>query len=1229
MTNSSIKFRERQNIDVIMTSENRICISMVGTSKDDGSVLGPYQEGCGHDGRDCYDTYMTDRSMKYNEYSICMEIEDDGEECFIKWQTHKILDNPNGPSGSEFPMFGRNVSICDDYFVTGSHGQTTMSGEAYIYQNSTMTLKHTLINPDIAGDPDYDYFGQYLAISSIYCAVCAPRNHVKAGTVYIYDTVSGELLHTLESPVNNLSSANNGFGSSVDISNNYCVLGVPNAEGDIINGYAVESVGKAFIYDNITGDILHSLDNPNTQDKWHDRFGFSVAISDTYCVIGAPYGTASSGEDEGLLWVFNTVTGELMHTVEYPGSELPHLFGRYIAIHDDYCITNLDRSDSEGYLPSAAYVFNLLTGDTVQIIPDLLDSVNAVDICGNYCILGQDDYTADGDTHVVGRAYIYSTDTWIFKKELNSPTPDKDPLNSSANFGSSVCINDDYCVIGSWGLDYVTAVYRCTALNPIGCIDPENPLLVDNPDSVPFDFQTAAISEEYFIGVGSYVKNIDDGGGGVINVDARHVFIFTVADGELLHVLVDPNLANRNSAWGRNVAMCDDFCLIADISSEYIVGNGGRVHIFKNSTGELLQTIENLNTIGSYIIDEFGNQIAMCNSYFVVASLFIDNGLMNNAGGAYLFDNNTGDLIHKINNPNPEEGRYFGWGIAVCELLTVVSGLEPSPIVNEDCRVYIFNNATGELLHTLDDPDIETTINSTSFGAYQSLAITPDSKYCLIGNINYTSGIATQTGIVYIFDTITGSLIHTLHNPKTNTQGTKFGHMCVTGDTYCAISCYEDDTTYLFDIETGTLLEVIDSPNVGLPSHNYLAISETTKQLLVSCGIDDDDSQNLYIYGKCPIASLEPLHTIDNPAPNETSGHWFGYAVAISESYSIVSAPNQGDLDYNGGCHIFSNNTGELLHTLENPSNYGNYPEYGYSVDISESYCIVGAPSQDVGTDENVGIAYIFDTTTGALLYTLENPSLISPAEDDHFGRCVAIDGSYCIVGADGDGKWYGDESGSVFIFNSSTGELIHKISDPNAAPNSHHFFGKAVDIHGIYCIVGAFGSNKAYIFSIISGELIYTLEPPNELESNYFGGYVAISDNYCIVGDDLADNGTTIEVGKAYIYDIVSGELIHTLVNPNNSTDDLFGGAVTINKQYCMVGASRVDNNTGKAYIYDIVSGELLTTFENPNDYGTPENDEFGFSVSLSESFGLVGARYEDDELGTKAGKAYIYNID
>ena len=221
-----------------------------------------------------------------------------------------------------------------------------------------------------------------------------------------------------------------------------------------------------------------------------------------------------------------------------------------------------------------------------------------------------------------------------------------------------------------------------------------------------------------------------------------------------------------------------------------------------------------------------------------------------------------------------------------------------------------------------------------------------------------------------------------------------------------------------------------------------------------------------------------------------------------------------------------------MLRTLVNPNAYStnNIDRFGWSVAASGNYLIVGAYFEDDAGGTNSGKAYIFDVTDGSLLHTLDNPNAYSTSKNDYFGYSVTISGNYAIVGAYQEGDAGGTSSGKAYIFDVTTGALVHTLDNPNAyGTSASDSFSVSMAIDGNYAVVGASSesdaggaqSGKAYIFDVTTGELVRTLDNPNAAltsGADYFGSSVAISGEYAIVGARWEDVGGSFS-GAAYIF--------------------------------------------------------------------------------------------------------------
>jgi hypothetical protein len=369
-------------------------------------------------------------------------------------------------------------------------------------------------------------------------------------------------------------------------------------------------------------------------------------------------------------------------------------------------------------------------------------------------------------------------------------------------------------------------------------------------------------------------------------------------------------------------------------------------------------------------------------------------------------------------------------------------------------------------------------------------------------------------------------------------------------------------------------------------------------------------------------ATWSLTQTLNNPTPGNTDR--FGNSVALSGNTALAGAwlDDAGAID-TGSAYLFDVTTGALLHTLNNQTPaVGDI--FGYSVALSGNAALVGAAFDDTGAGE-AGSAYLFDVTTGALLHTLNNPA---PAHIDLFGWSVALSGNNALVGAVADDTGAFD-AGSAYLFDVTTGVLLHTLNNPTPLDNDQ--FGTSVALLGNIALVGAVGDDtggafagSAYLFDVTTGALLHTLNNPTPTVGDQFGWSVALSGDIALVSANSDDTGAN-NSGAAYLFDVITGALLHTLNNPTPADDDQFGYSVALSDNTALVGAFS-DNtgasNSGSAYLFDVTTGALLQTLSNPT---LTANDAFGSSVALSGNTALVGA-FGDDTGANNAGVAYVY---
>eukprot|EP01084_Bolivina_argentea_P242255 406467_1 len=81
--------------------------------------------------------------------------------------------------------------------------------------------------------------------------------------------------------------------------------------------------------------------------------------------------------------------------------------------------------------------------------------------------------------------------------------------------------------------------------------------------------------------------------------------------------------------------------------------------------------------------------------------------------------------------------------------------------------------------------------------------------------------------------------------------------------------------------------------------------------------------------------------------------------------------------------------------------------------------------------------------------------------------------------------------------------------------------------------------------------------------------------------------------------------------------------------QNYALIGAYLDDDKgsaSGSAYIFEMKNNEWIETAKLVASDGY-QGDLFGFSVSISQNYALIGA-YLDDDKGSASGSAYIFEM-
>ncbi len=391
-----------------------------------------------------------------------------------------------------------------------------------------------------------------------------------------------------------------------------------------------------------------------------------------------------------------------------------------------------------------------------------------------------------------------------------------------------------------------------------------------------------------------------------------------------------------------------------------------------------------------------------------------------------------------------------------------------------------------------------------------------------------------------------------------------------------------------------------------------------------------DVSDGNFVIEDIPFSNIQKLL-----APDAQADDKFGYSVALDGDYAIVGALDEdaGGTDA-GAAYVFQRtgiNSWDGGTKLTSPDAQAD-DKFGLSVAISGDYALVGVYNYNEDLlGMWAGAAYVFQRT--GINSWDGGAKLTAPDAQagDQFGKSVALSGDYAIIGAVYEDAG-GNAAGAAYVFqrtgiNSWDGGT--KLTAPDA--QAADVFGRSVALDGDYALVGA--SEAAYVFQrtgINSWDGGTKLTAPDAQAYDYFGYSVALDGDYALVGAYREDAGGT-DAGAAYVFQRTGANSWDDgakLTAPDAQAGDWFGCSVALDGDYALVGARYEDaggSNAGAAYVFQRMG---INSWDGGTKLTAPDaqaDDWFGFSVALDGDYALVGAVGEDAG-GSKAGAAYVF---
>ena len=722
---------------------------------------------------------------------------------------------------------------------------------------------------------------------------------------------------------------------------------------------------------------------------------------------------------------------------------------------------------------------------------------------------------------------------------LHSPTPQQ-----SGAFGQAVAISGNYVVVGApfqtvSGLTQSgdAYVYNLASTPVTTLVDPALGNLSRFGYAVATNGNLVAVSAPFETSDGS--------------VAAGNVYLYTVS-GSYVATFTSPN-ASSHLEFGFSLAM-DSNWLVIGAPNQWTswTSESGAAYIVN------LQTFE-MRMVFSPVpqgLGQFGASVSLSGNSFVVGAPTESVGALGNAGNAYVFSAVSGDVIANFSSPVPLAGSQFGTSVAISGPFVVVGEPEAPVSGPTSGHAYEFNLVTD----TVRELNTSASTNNGQFG----ISVAADANTVLVGAWAENSGGHAEVGNAYLYSARSGGVVTSVFSPPTWPAFGGFGESLAEAGGPVVIGAPAE---YSAGVEYAGLVYVYDQIPLTFTSPHQVSYGHSGEAVAVAGGImvvgAPGEIVDVHpVAGHAYVVPIDPspsLSVLTLTSPNPEDGSSFGQAVATTGTIVAIGASGEspGGLSGAGRVYLFNAFSGALLLTLVSPSPAAG-GGFGYALSFSGGLLAVGAPGEPDPTVAG-GNVYVFNATTGTLVRTVTSPS---PVANGEFGYSVSMSGSSLLVGAPFENASGVSGSGRAYLFDEPSGVLRATLSSP--APALEGNYGLSVSVYGSLAVVGEPGASplgvreagEAYSYSSVTGVSLHTFLSPDPGPSAQFGGSVGTNGVVIVVSAPDATAVGLTGAGLVYIFSVSTYLPIDRLNSPAAKAGGLFGWPVAVGSSRLAVGA-------------------------------------------------------------------------
>ena len=367
-------------------------------------------------------------------------------------------------------------------------------------------------------------------------------------------------------------------------------------------------------------------------------------------------------------------------------------------------------------------------------------------------------------------------------------------------------------------------------------------------------------------------------------------------------------------------------------------------------------------------LERFGHSVAIDDTHVLIGADRKDNPIID-AGSAYLYNLESGDLIHRFFNPEPASHDWFGYSVAMGGGYAFIGAWGVDREGPDVGAVFQFDVDSGDLVRIIENPTPE---GGDQFGRALGLY----DNTLLVGALSDNTA-APDAGAAYLIDVNSAELLMAFLNPSPG-RGDWFGYSVSIYENMIVIGAQKDDdivddggAAYLFDGSSGELLRTFLPPNPHTEDQFGHSVAIDAKRIAI--GADQDHTLAsrggaVYLFD----SYLSDSSTLFLPPNVAAEGNRFGHWVAIIEPYLLIGADLDDTSESNAGVvHQYTLSSGELVRTILNPDP-SEGEKFGHTLSVSGESIIIGSANADA--------AYLFDLSNGEQRVSFFDPDPISPS---------------------------------------------------------------------------------------------------------------------------------------------------------------------------------------------------------------------------------------------------------